>query len=48
LLGTGATVLYQTFPVAISDRSQFSVRDKKGDGEVTHSLVRVETRELLS
>ena len=48
LLGARATVLYQAFPVAMLDRGQFVVQDRKNDEESTHSRVRVETRVLLS
>ena len=47
LLSTGATVLDQTFPVAVVDYSQFLKLNKNREW-TTHSRVRVETRVLLS
>ena len=47
LLGAGTTLFDKTFPVAMHQVGQFSVRSKKMVGG-SYSLVRVETRESLS
>jgi hypothetical protein len=48
LLRAGATVLNQTFPITMQDRSQLIFRCGKNRKWTAHSRVRVDTRVLLS